>query len=731
MTLQYNSLHPTIQRWVHDQGWNDLRPIQKKAIPHILGEKSDILISASTAAGKTESFFLPALTKAANDTTISILHISPLKALINDQYRRLLPLCQKMNISITPWHGDSNASKKERLKRNPNGILMITPESLEAMIMNHPSWILNAFRNIRYVCIDEFHAFIGTERGYQLTSLLNRIEILLDRTSRPIPRVALSATLGDLESIPSLLRPAGNFPCKILTEKNSSAKLHVSLQGFYAPNKSKDKTNDIGDRELTSTIFEYCRGGSHLVFANNRQRTENLSAALSKYSQSIGVANEFFPHHGSLDKILRQELEARLQKETLPTTAICTNTLELGIDIGPVKSVLQVTPPMSVSSLRQRIGRSGRRGDASILRLLITEEGIDKDSHIVDRLRMGLIQTIAMMHLLLIDKWFEPASREDFHFSTLLQQILSCIAQHGSLKANKIFYILCQTGPFNLVTDEMFICLLRKMGHLHLITQTSDGEITLGLSGEKVVSKYTFYAAFNTPQEFTIKAFNKSIGKLPVESALSKGQNIVFAGKYWTVESIDYAVSSITVSPGTKGSPPRFGGSSASISEVVRQKMYSILINDEHQIKAGNSSVSFLDKSASNLFAESIRAFKDYKLDKQSAIYLRGNVFIFPWSCDRITNTIASILLRQEHPIGLYSGVIEAKGINKDIVKECLLEFVDNPLSEEQLSSELGAKLTDKYDEALPEELLNIASGIKSYDIKGAIYWIKHNSSKF
>ena len=174
---------------------------------------------------------------------------------------------------------------------------------------------------------------------------------------------------------------------------------------------------------VCNDLYKLCRGGNHLVFANSRSRTESLAAALSDMCESQAVPNEFFPHHGSLSKEMRQTLEGRLQKERLPTTAICTMTLELGIDIGKVNSVVQVTAPHSIASLRQRMGRSGRRGGASILRMLITEDELTEQSSIVDKLRLELVQSLAMVRLLVASKWYEPADTSLFHFSTLLHQM--------------------------------------------------------------------------------------------------------------------------------------------------------------------------------------------------------------------------------------------------------------------------------------------------------------------
>lgn len=725
MTSAYESLHPTVKRWVFDQGWKDLRPIQKKTIPYVLKANTDLIISASTAAGKTEAFFLPALSKIANEHGITILHISPLKALINDQYRRLKPLCEKMNIQITPWHGDSAASLKENIKKKPSGVLMITPESLESLLINRTSWVRVAFHNLKYVAIDEFHAFIGQERGYQLTSMLNRLEFILNKFDKPTPRIALSATLGNIYEVPALLRPGGNFPCETLSDVNSQAKLRVNVKGYYAPIKTTTKADDVLDRELCNDLFELCRGGSHLVFASSRQRTETISARLSQLSEGASIPNEFFPHHGSLDKGLRKELETRLQSDSLPTTAICTNTLELGVDIGNVDSVVQITPPMTVSSLKQRTGRSGRRGGPSILRVLITEHTIEKDTHLVDRLRLGLLQTIATLHLLLVDKWFEPASKNNYHFSTLLQQTLALIAQAGSVRADKLYYLLCQTGPFIKVNSDMFISLLKHLGNTGFITQTSDGELTLGKSGEQITSDYRFYAAFVTPDEFTIRAKGKSIGKLPMDSAVSAGQYIVFAGKFWMVENVEFNTNTINVSSSSKGSPPRFGGTSASVSEKVRQKMLQIISSEQHGIKVGEKTFGFLDKSGENLFLEGVAEFNKCDLKEKPFVGYQGALYIFPWSSDQITSTLASILLFEMDSVGIYSGVIEVKGINGDMAKDCFLKFIDEPMDEQELSENTGGKYSGKYDDILPLSLFNLGSGTEFYDVPGTIAWIK------
>src|SRR5436853_2120515 len=202
----FHRLHPKIQRWLWRQGWGALRDIQEAAIGPILAGDRDVVIAASTASGKTEAAFLPILTALAEDSggSVRVLYISPLKALINDQFDRLELLCEDLEVPVARWHGDVAASQKKKLLARPGGVLIITPESLEALFVLQGPKVRSLFERLAYVVVDELHAFIGGERGQQLQSLLHRVELAIRRR---VPRVALSATLGDLAIACEFLRP--------------------------------------------------------------------------------------------------------------------------------------------------------------------------------------------------------------------------------------------------------------------------------------------------------------------------------------------------------------------------------------------------------------------------------------------------------------------------------------------------------------------------------------------
>lgn len=713
----FELLDSDVQKWIYLQGWNDLREIQKKAIKPILSCDSDIIINTSTASGKTEAFFLPACSAIKQiEKGFGIIYISPLKALINDLSRRLKKLAEMANLPLTPWHGDIPQSIKNKIIKQPKGILLITPESLESLLIRDPGWIKNSCSSLKYIAIDEFHAFIGRERGYQLLSLLNRIEHLLDRYPSPIPRIALSATIGNPEQMSNLLRSNSDFPCKMLSNENEVNTLQMKVYGYSEPDEVNEVTSSADD-DICRDLFTHCRGQSNLIFANSRSKTEQISSTLRTLSETHGLPNEFYPHHGSLSKELRESLELRLQKGNLPTTAVCTMTLELGIDIGKVESVVQVTPPFSVSSLRQRVGRSGRRGNPSILKMLIAEKELSKNNDFEDKLRLNLVQSLAISKLMIEKQWFEPPDISQLPFSTLLHQILAVIAQWGALHAKQLFTLLCVKGPFLQISIPHFKDLLSHMGKTDLISQLANGELTLGLKGEKLVSHYSFYSVFFSPKEYRIIYKSTTLGSLPINSMVTQGQHIIFGGTKWKIDEIETETKTIYVSKKKTGTPPRFTGGAISVHDEIYKEMYNIYTSQDHRIVLNGNKYDYIDQNAHSLLNEGLRFFNSAELNTKSMIQNGKEVVILPWKGSKIVNTIFALLLTKSYKGYISHNIIYVKNAKINHVRQTFQFFLEEGFPKEcDLAKNFENKVVNKYDHFLPENLLCENFGSYSFD---------------
>ncbi len=709
----FHKLHKGVQKWIWEQNWASLRDIQEEAIPSILDADCDLVISASTAAGKTEAAFLPACSKImeTHSKGFGILYISPLKALINDQYRRLQSLCNILDISITPWHGDVLRSTKNKQQKKPDGILLITPESLESLLLNQGSWCSKAFNGLWYIIVDEFHAFLGTERGCQLQSLMHRLEFLVSRT---VPRIALSATLGDMKQVADALRPDKKLPCKIINSTTSRSDVKLQLRGYLILARQNEKTTLFIDK-IVRDLYQLLRGKSHLIFANSRARTEEIAAKLSDMCKQDMVPNEFFPHHGSLSKEIRESLETRLQQGKIPTTAVCTMTLELGIDIGSVDSIAQVRSPHSVASLRQRLGRSGRREAPAVLRLFIPEEEITTTSHLVDRLRIHTVQCVAMINLLL-KKWYEPAIMNRYHFSTLVQQTLSVIGQYGGVQANQLWTLLCKSGPFSSVDQPLFVTFLRTLGEKELITQLEDGQLILGHKGEKIVGHYTFYTAFKTPEEYRLEFKGKTIGTIPVENPLIQGQQIIFAGKRWEVVCVDDEHKLITLKKSKGGKPPQFSGDGLNVHDIVRQEMR--LIYRERQLPA------YLEQTAKLALNEGFDNYHALALDSEQIIQAGNMIHAFPWLGDKATNTIAALLRIYGLSADCFAGIIDIRNCVPDDFYNVIKKILSDPkMKAAEIAGHVADTIIEKYDPILPRKIRDIGYGANMFDVEGAYKW--------
>ena len=713
----FERFHPGVQRWIWEQEWKSLRPVQEHAAQQIMDGNADVIISAPTAGGKTEAAFLPIASRLAETETdgIACLCVSPLKALINDQATRLTPLFEHVGLPLTPWHGDVPQSRKQKLLQEKKGVLLITPESLEAFFVLRGGKIPSLFSGLTYVVVDELHSFIGSERGHQLQSLLNRVELAIRRR---VPRVALSATLGDMRLAAEALRPGAGNAAVLIKGEGDGRELRMQLRGYrsrppvlgssaQAPNDERDAVQLVGD------LYRALRGQDNLVFANSRSRVEELTDHLRGLSERARVPNEFFAHHGNLSREIREEAEARVKNASKPTSVVCTSTLELGIDIGSVASIAQVGSPPSVTALRQRLGRSGRRADdPAVLRGFIVEEELHKTSTLLDELRAQLVQSIAMVQLLLA-RWCEPPAPRQLHLSTLVQQVLSVIAQHGGVLAKDLYLVLCRSGPFRNVDSELFEQLLRCLGEQHILTQTSDRALTLGNRGETLVDHYSFYAAFATPDEYRLVAGSKTLGTIPITQLLAPGSHLIFAGRRWEVRRIDDTARVIELTHARGGRAPRFEGVGFDVHNRVRAEM--------HRTYASSTVPVYLDATAKELLTEGRDTFERWGLSQSRLVERESSVLLFPWCGDRVLHTLALQLNALKLSVWVEGIAIGVRDTAPKRVAEALDQVAHGAVASGSTLAALASnQIEEKYDWVLTPELRSVDYASRHFDEPGA-----------
>jgi ATP-dependent helicase Lhr and Lhr-like helicase len=542
-----------IIKYIYDQGWPALRQIQEAAIKHTHEGEDNLVLAAPTASGKTEAAFLPAINGVDDWTSgVKIIYVSPLIALINDQFKRITELCEYLDVPVTSWHGESSKTGKQHLVKNPRGILLITPESIEAMLVRRPAEAKALLGKVEWVIVDELHSFLDTSRGVHLKALLGRMRGLAEKPARYI---GMTATL-NRDSYSLAKKFFGNArSTSVLLDKNRN-ELTTTL--FY------EKAESVGvPSAIIDDIFEHSCNESMLVFPNARGRVEEIAVGLKRRSKKAKNNVKYFAHHASVDKELRLEAEefAKTTRQQL-FTICCTSTLELGIDIGAVDSVAQVEGAPSVASLAQRLGRSGRQKRHSILHLYASKE-------------WSLLQNLATLELYKAGTLEEviPVKKP---YNVLAQQVLSVLLEHSELSRADLLAVLAHLdcwGDISTEDTEKIVDHLLSIDFLENV----DGSYITGLAAERVIESKDFYAHFEPKAEFKVVHDHEHIGEMPLSITTVVGANIFLAARIWKISEIDVHAKKIYVSPAKDGKPPVFGGNGGDVSHLVRRKMLECL----------------------------------------------------------------------------------------------------------------------------------------------------------
>lgn len=659
--LSLDRLPPDLKAWAIAQGWTELRPVQGKTWDWFGSERHeahDLIVCAPTATGKTEAVFLPLISRLGDwdGRGFDIIYICPLKALIDQQTARLKPLFKAKDRPVLPWHGEARAGR-EAAKRSPEGVLVITPESLEGLLRTGMATVM--FRGLKAVVIDELHAFFGTPRGVQIIAQLARLDAAL---GEKVPRIGLSATLSeDVEAeARAFLRPADPGRVAIVSDDTPITAITFEVRAFIdeaatdAPRSAKTQLLE----DLRETIVEPMAsedGGVRkaLIFCNSRAMVEWCATELrtprpdTDTGDHPNLKNLVFPHHGSLDRATRKIAEEALRDADRATVVVSSPTLELGLDVGDIEHVVQVDPGPSVASLRQRLGRSGRRsGKLSRLTLLVREEPGGEGAHPLAHLHVSLVQGLAQL-VLVHDRRFEAPTAGALNLSTFLQQTLS-MANLGVTLAD-IDKILLAEGPFIEDAKPDYHALIDRLGRpvekdlpgfRPLLVPPTDELPVFGLTtpARKITNGSGFGAAFDGGKQFTVRAGGETLGQIPGGHNLKPGDPVFFAGRRWAVQTVIDVPPTVLLHPAGGGRPPRFAGSPISPSGLVVETMRALL--------SGQRALPDieLDDTARSLWAEAQDAYDRLDLDLEPCLAWEDDILILPWTGPRAQATLIAAL---------------------------------------------------------------------------------------
>ncbi len=746
----YSLLHPGVQEAIFKRGWKELHSIQVQAIHVLLGGDGHLLICAHTAGGKTEAAFLPIISRLAANPRRSVqaLYVGPLVALINDQFERLETLCADVEVPVHRWHGAASATEKRKLRESPGGILLITPESLESNFINYGAHLRRIYAELDFIVIDELHSFLSNVRGVHLRSLLARLSAATGRQPRI---VGLSATLGDPQGARTFLAPdapdtvsiiegkghqAVKFGIKAFLrgEESDAGKLRrqhpsaaldaaASLTPQQArqthpldglPQPAEDPSSAANDEleDIAADILHTCSVHTNLVFGNAKQGLEVLADRLHARVKALRLPYDpFHVHHGSLSKDLREETEAILRSGK-PATVLCSSTLEMGIDIGSVRRVAQLDPPWSVASMRQRLGRSGRRaGEPARLCVYTRDESPRPASSLTDLLYPKLLRAIALARLMLAN-WLEPHEGDRLHLGTLVHQILSCLHETGGMRAEALFVVLVKDGAFRRVPETVFHRVLRSLGSHDLIEQMPRGELILAPAGERITSDRDFYSAFAASEEFVIRHDGREIGSLQCSLIPPVGQNLILGGRRWRVDDIQALAKTVFVSPAKGGKAPAFRGAGGEIHTRIAQEMREVLGDTDEP--------PYLDGAAQTLLKAAREMARRTEVLSPGYIVRAGSVQWFPWLGTRALRTLELHARCAGRAVETDVLSITYRDTDPDGWRAHLESIPRGDRTALDLARQMAVKAFDKFDDTLTEDLLDEANARDRLDLPAA-----------
>ena len=553
--VPFDRLHPAVQHHiVNSLGWRSLRPLQTQAIGPVLAGQHALLL-APTAQGKTEAAFFPLLSKMLKEEWrgLSLLHVCPLRALLNNLHPRLERYAGFVGRRCGLWHGDVPDSVRRKILSDPPDVLLTTPESIEVMLTSRRVDRPFLFGNLRAVVIDELHAFAGDDRGWHLLSVLERVSRL---AGRDLQRVGLSATIGNPEALLEWLAGSSAGPRQVVSATQSA-------QGSTAD--ADVKIDHVGSIEnaahVVSRLFP---DEKRLVFCDSRSRVEEITYFLRENQV------EAYASHSSLSAPERRQAEAAFA-EGGSAVIVATSTLELGIDIGDLDRVIQVDAPGTVSSFLQRMGRTGRRPGTRRNYLFLTTS---RDSHL---LACGLVRLWAQGYV-------EPVSPPPAPWHILAQQILALTLQNGGLSRTGWREWVSGMPGFRALPAAS---LDRIEAHLLEAGFLFDdgGILSFGPEAEESFGGRKFLellSVFSSDPLFSVRYGSTDVGRVdPATFQLARegAPVLLLGGRPWRVTQLDWKERIAYVEPAREEGRSLWLGSGAPLSFAVCQSIRDAIVD--------------------------------------------------------------------------------------------------------------------------------------------------------
>lgn len=726
----FDRYSPFVREFIYKNQWQSLHEVQLIASRVLMDTDYHLLIPSSTASGKTEAAFFPILSELSVDApeSFAVLYVAPLKSLINDQFARIDQLLEETGIPVYHWHGDVAASHKSKALRTPRGVLQITPESLESMLMNRSNDIPRLFGGLRYVVLDEIHTLIGTDRGNQILCQLARIAGLTGHDAR---RVGLSATIGDTSAAAEWLGGGSDRPVYVPELPPQKLRWRLGMEHFFIQSDDLDQTKnpatgtgEIGAGQKTASaenivktaaldpgyeyIYDCAKLKKSLVFSNSREETEYVTATLRQIAEARGEEDVFLIHHGNLSASLREEAERKMKDDEIFAVTCATVTMELGIDIGKLGRVIQMGSPNTVSNFLQRLGRSGRRGDPPEMMMVFREEMPLPNAPLPQMIPWELIKAIAVVQLYVEERFIEPPRKKNMPFSLMFQQTLSVLAAGGAMRAKELARRVMALPPFSAVTEEDYRELLLGMLQNDFLEMTEERELMIGLKGERLINSFKFYAVFKDSEDFTVRCESEEIGTVTTPTPV--GDRFALAGRVWEVEELDVPRKLIYVKPVKGKMEISWPGDFGEVHTRILERMRRVLCED--------TVYPYLKPNAVKRLQAARNIARNTGMTERNLVHLGGYTWcLFPWLGTRSFRTLRKWIARHGDSFrvsniefeGCYYMQFRMERGDGASFLEHLKREAEGGICLAELVGETECPVFDKYDEYVPGKLLREA----------------------